>query len=393
MKYGDGMKVCLVLPSLESGGAEKMVIDLARGLMAKKCQVMLIVFYDAQRADPKNLKQVSDCGIPVQFLGKRPGWDPGVWMKLWRHLKADSPDIVHSHTCTFPYVATIGLLRPMVHIHTMHSLAGFEANGIYRWLLKRMSASGSTHFVTLSPETQNSFRNHYPVQDSHLHCIPNGVDLSAFKCDRGFIGDKEKLTVLSVGRLVEVKNHALVIRAFALVQMALNRRDQLIILGDGPLLEDLRALASGLGVGDRVKFPGRVDDVRPYLQLADVFALPSRYEGVSLALLEAGAAELPILCTATGGTVDVVGQDALTVEDNDLQGMAMQLKKLILSAELRRSYSQRARKMAERYPLSAMVDGYRALYRRCLNERQAHSLKNGIFKGFKAKAREKRTHD
>lgn len=391
MKYGDGLKVWLVLPSLESGGAEKMVIDLARGLMAEKCRVTLVVFYDARRADPKNLKQVSNCGIPVEFLGKRPGWDLKVWLELWRCLKADPPDIVHSHTCTFTYVATMGLLRPLIHIHTMHSLAGLEANGIYRWLLKRMSASGSTHFVTLSPETQRSFKNHYPVRDGRLHCIPNGVDLSAFKCDRCFSVHKEKLTVLSVGRLVEVKNHALLIRAFASVQMALNRSDQLIILGDGPLLKNLQMLASGLGVGNRVKFPGSVDDVRPYLQSADIFALPSRYEGVSLALLEAGAAGLPILCTATGGTVDVVGTDALTVGDNDLPGMAMQLERLILNDELQQVYSQRARKMAERYPLSAMVESYRALYLRCLNERQGRSLKIGIFKGVKA--RKKRTHD
>lgn len=101
-----------------------------------------------------------------------------------------------------------------------------------------------------------------------------------------------------VGRMVEVKNHRFLLRAFAAC-LAEAPAAQLLLVGDGPLEPELRALAAELGIQDSVHFPGARRDTPALYGAMDVFAMPSRYEGLSMALLEAQAAGLPCVVSDT----------------------------------------------------------------------------------------------
>lgn len=353
-------KIWMVIPTLGCGGAEQMVVELARELKKRAFDVTLIVFYDASHSTPDKIEMMQRCSIEVCYLNKRPGFDPGILRKLIRKIRRERPDIVHSHICAFPYVALIRCFMAFTHIHTMHSVAGIEHGRIYRVLMGHMAKHGKTIFVALNADTQRTLTERYPVKGECMVCIPNGVDLERFHPVRRNASDS--MHIIAVGSLIPVKNHRMLIRAFARVEKTRDHRDRLTILGEGELRPELEAEIAELGLSGNVCLPGRVEDVRTYLNAADIFVMTSRYEGISLALLEAAASGLPVIATATGGTPETVGKDAVLIEDNDEKALEEKLTLMMSDSGSREKYAERAVEIARRHSLKQMSDGYAALY-------------------------------
>ena len=144
--------------------------------------------------------------------------------------------------------------------------------------------------------------------------LQNGVDTDHFRLAppdpgaRAALGlDPQRPVVGTIGRLEDRKGHDQLLRAAGTMLAGGNgRRPQIVIVGDGPLREQLQAQAQSLGVADSVRFVGIVADVRPSLAAMDVFVLPSHAEGMSNALMEAMAAARPVVATAVGGNTEVV---------------------------------------------------------------------------------------
>jgi glycosyltransferase involved in cell wall biosynthesis len=146
-----------------------------------------------------------------------------------------------------------------------------------------------------------------PPHWDKLHVVHCGVDLGAVRMRERRDGDRGALEILSVGRLVPVKGHSLLVEALA----ELRRRGvdaRLTIVGDGPRLRELRSLAARLGVDDRVELPGAVgqDAIGGYYARADAFALPSFAEGLPVVLMEAMASGLPVVATHIAGVPELV---------------------------------------------------------------------------------------
>jgi glycosyltransferase involved in cell wall biosynthesis len=148
-------------------------------------------------------------------------------------------------------------------------------------------------------------------------------------------------------------------------------RARLAIVGDGPLMAELRALAEALGIAGRTWFSGAIANVRDVLQTFDVFVLPSLNEGISNTILEAMATGLPIIATAVGGNVELVeeGTNGRLVEVDDVAELTQALTEFLSSAQRRREYGMRARETAvARFSLDRMVSQYRAVYEELLGD-------------------------
>jgi glycosyltransferase involved in cell wall biosynthesis len=146
--------------------------------------------------------------------------------------------------------------------------------------------------------------------------ISNGVDTSVFKAptrDKDRVRKQlnlgtDKTLLLYVGRLdLETKDIDTLIHAWNLLPKEVRLRAQLIIVGNGPDHQKLASMISSLGLEESVLMVGEKQEVRDYYWASDVFALPSRDEGLSNALLEAMACELPVVASSVGGTPDIVG--------------------------------------------------------------------------------------
>ena len=181
---------------------------------------------------------------------------------------------------------------------------------------------------------------------------------------KGKLGFPAKTLVLYVGRLVPRKGIEYLLEAWRDIVTGFPDA-RLLLLGDGPLHQSLKANLGRLGIDGTARFAGRVDNVPEYLRAADLFVLPSLQEGLPNALLEAMASGAPIVATRIGGVVDIAddGVDALLVTPGDPMGLAGAMGAMLGNNALRERLSAAAvRKIADAYCLESRVERYKNLY-------------------------------
>lgn len=203
--------------------------------------------------------------------------------------------------------------------------------------------------------------------------VPSGVDTERFRpCTGERAGAKRRLGVPperpligTVGRLEERKGTMTLVEAAARLAAGAVPDVEIVVAGDGPLRAELARCAESLGIADRVRLLGDRSDVREVLAALDVFVLPSRTEGMSNALLEAMAMELPVVATAVGGTPEVIVAEAsgLLVPSDDAAALAQAVERLVAAPELAvRLGGEARRRVEERYGVRAMVSRLEDIY-------------------------------
>jgi glycosyltransferase involved in cell wall biosynthesis len=189
------------------------------------------------------------------------------------------------------------------------------------------------------------------VDGKRLHVVANGVrEVPAVSADERTVAraiwglESDEALIVGIGRLTAQKDFASLLQALALLP-ADARGWRCIIAGEGELQQDLAGLTRDLGLSDRVRLAGLVPDVRGLLAAADIFCLPSRFEGLPLVLLEAMAAGLPVAAFAIDGIADVVtdGVQARLVAPGDTCGLASALGALMADRGERRRLGEAGR--------------------------------------------------
>jgi glycosyltransferase involved in cell wall biosynthesis len=178
--------------------------------------------------------------------------------------------------------------------------------------------------------------------------------------------------LITIGRLSPEKDHAALLNACA----ALNRQGlawRLLVLGEGRQRQALEQLSADLGLQAQVYWAGNQSPVFPWLAHADIFVLPSRWEGVSMALLEAMACGLPVVATAVGGTPEVVleGQTGLLAPPGDSDALAQALAALLRDPSRRHTLGAAGRaRLAEEFSIDRTLERLEDLYRRLLSAKE-----------------------
>ncbi len=231
-----------------------------------------------------------------------------------------------------------------------------------RSLLQRIHAS----IVVLSSRTKDYLVAHdFELPDTLL--IPNGVDITRFRpADVNAPIDERMQTVVCIARLCYQKGIDVLLQAWHLVHKQAPQA-RLVIVGEGLLQIQLERMAEALGIAESVEFAGVHSDIPAQLHRADLAVLPSRWEGMPNALLEAMACRLPCVATRVSGSEDIIqhGSNGLLVEPADYQGMAEALLHLLCNPTLARKYGQAARATIEKhYVLERITDRYVELYQR-----------------------------
>ncbi len=233
-------------------------------------------------------------------------------------------------------------------------------------LLSSLLHSNHTIAVVLSSRMKSSLAQH-GFNPTDMQLIPNGVDITRFNpahVDTSIDG-REQVAVC-VSKLRYEKGIDVLLQAWCLVhQQAPQAR--LIIVGDGGLRFQLECLAKSLGIANSVEFTGLQSDIPPQLHRGSLAVLPSRWEGMPNALLEAMACGLPCVATRVSGSEDIIqhGVNGLLVESEDYRDMSLALLTLLRDPLLAQKYGQAARKTVERhYSLEQVMDRYVELYQR-----------------------------
>jgi len=353
------MKILQVIPYFCFGGAETMCENLTYALTALGHEVTVVSLYDEHTPISDRMEAA---GTKIHYLDKRLGADASMVPKLYRIMKQERPDVVHTHLDVVKYAAVAARLAGVKKcIHTVHNVAHKEAEGLAQIINRVYFRLGWAKPVALSPEVQNTIAGVYGLPDQDVPVIYNGIDLNRYIPKTAY-SDRETMVLLHIGRFNEQKDHEGLLRAFQSLHSDYPQC-QLHLVGDGELRDQIEALAGELSLENSVVFHGAMPDVRPFLHSADIFLLPSRYEGMPMTIIEAMATGLPIVATRVGGVPDMVhdGKSALVVP-RKTEAVAQACRRLIQDPALRESLGRAALRDSRRFSAEYMAESYCRVY-------------------------------
>jgi glycosyltransferase involved in cell wall biosynthesis len=279
---------------------------------------------------------------------------------LARLLRRERPDVFHAHlswqlACKFPLAAAV-LARVPAVVATMHLYVDAPLTTPSLVQLRALGR-GVGRYIAVSDHIAEELRRDLRLADGKVEAIHNAVDVSRFSAApdrelrRTLTGDDVTPLVLTVARLHEQKGIDVLLEAVPKIPTA-----HFAIAGDGPERGRLEKLARDLGVEKRVRFLGPRSDIPALLLASDLFVLPSRYEGFPLALLEAMAAEVPVVATRIAGVDELVvdGQNGNLVEAGDSAGLGTAITNLLADPGRRKALATRGHELVlQRYGAEA----------------------------------------
>jgi glycosyltransferase involved in cell wall biosynthesis len=309
-------------------------------------------------------------GVPVAELRRQPGFHPTLAIEIATLIRAHRIDVVHCHHYS-PYVYGLlaTLLRPAKLVFTEHGRLSDARPSRKRQIVNPVLAWLPGQICAVSGD----LKQHMVAEGFPARCIRvvyNGIEpgnrrtTAERNAARAALGiGPDAFVIGTVGRLDPVKNLAVMLQLAAVMRDKV-KHSLAVIVGDGPERAALQAKAAELGVADSVIFAGYRSDVRALMPAFDVYVNCSTYEGVSLTILEAMAASLPVVATPVGGNPEVVvDQETGYLVPARPRSLAEAASRLAFDARLRRAMGDAARwRVIRHFSIARMVDEYASIY-------------------------------
>ena len=354
------MKILQVIPYFCFGGAETMCENLTYAQIKLGHSVTVVSLYNEQTPISRRMEEA---GIRILYLDKKLGLDVSMVPKLVKILGREKPDVVHTHLDVIKYAVAAARLSGIRRcVHTVHNVAEKEAEGRVQKLINTVYFRlGWSLPVALSPEVQRTIVSFYGMKEEKVPVIYNGVDLSRCLPKTGYELSKP-VQLLHIGRFNYQKNHRGLLDAFSLI-LQKHPNCCLNLLGDGELQQEVEAYARELGIREKVIFHGSQTDVYPYLHDADIFLLPSKFEGMPMTIIEAMGTGLPVVASAVGGVPDMLrnGESGMLVSQEP-RSVADAVLQLLQQEDLRKALGENARKDSNQFSAEHMAEAYCNVY-------------------------------
>ena len=359
------LRVMHLMFMLRTGGMELGVAKLANGLDRSR---VLSSICSCLPAEPRARMGV-DARVPLFELRRRDGNDPVLVARLYRLFRRERPDVVHTHAwgtlCEGLLAAKAAGVPVMIHGEHGTLQTRRHTRPVQRWAWGR-----TDQVLSVSSVLADRMAADVGFPRDRVRVIRNGVDLARFsgahreEARRRLGLPAGDIVIGSVGRLHPVKDQQLLLRAVqGLRSEGLAVRG--IVAGSGDLLPSLEAEAARLGLGDAFRFLGDCRDIERVLAAMDIFALPSRSEGLSNTILEAMASRLPVVATRVGGTPEIVSEErtGLLIPPQDPGALTAALRTLVQHPDRRVEMGERGRRRAcGEFSLERMFAGYEQMY-------------------------------
>lgn len=336
------------------GGAEFMLKELLLNLDQTKFDIYVFVKYSKQETSIEN--ELIANNINIRYFNCQKGFSIKFLYQCYTSLKKIRPSIIHTHLAIVLYFIPYILLHKCKCFHTVHSTPDKETSKI-KLALKLLNSK--VILIGISETIAKMIKSYYKVKYK-VPIIYNPVNLEKF-LDIPFNRDEKIVTCIIVARLVPVKNHELLLKAFRQVLKSYENI-QLYIVGDGPLKQILTQYTYDLNINQKVFFYGQRDDIPHLLKTADIFILCSTYEGLPLSILEAMAAGLPIIATDVGGVGDIVKDNGILVANNNVEELSEAILDLAKNTDKRKQMEVNSLNSVNKYDSSIMTKSHEELY-------------------------------
>jgi glycosyltransferase involved in cell wall biosynthesis len=354
------------------GGQEIRILTEARGFLDRGHRVRLIAPGEAPITPA-----AERMGVPVVRLDIRKKRLPNLLvLRRWLAGNRRDIDVLNTHSSTDSWLsalacATLPDAPPIVR--TRHVSTTIRNRPTTRWLYTHATA----HIVTAGEALRRQLEHDNGIALDHMTSVPTGIDLARFvpgdaTAARARLGLPERPTLGIVATLRDWKGHNVLFKALA-GDSAAWRGWNVIVVGDGPYRPSLERQLEALALADRVRFAGQQDDVVPWLQALDLFALPSwGEEGVPQAVLQAMACAIPVVSTSVGAIPEAVEANVtgLVLPPRDIRALAVALASLRDDPALRARLGAAGRARALRdFGLEPMLDRMETVFRAVLAAR------------------------
>ena len=366
------MRILHIISSFSPGGAEVFTQNLLIRLSSKAEVFLCAVNQSKDRSfEQFMLNPLQKNGIQCFFLVKKARRDRIKAIFQLRHLiQKLKPDIVHTHLeyiNLLTVIAMVGMKMPLVH--TVHNInIGYSA--AHRFFL-RLRVS---QYIAISDKIKNIINKKLHVDSNKITMIHNGIDLEPFYQHKNPV--LEKVTrIIAIGRLKQQKNYPILFCAFQYLIKKLRQENLplpiLSIVGTGSLEKELKAIVERLGIKQSIQFLGVRRDIPDLLQKHDIYVMASKWEGLSISLIEAIASGIPVVATRVGSNEEIVThqKEGLLVEPVEIKPLAEALYQLIKDYRLRKKMSLNAVKKANKFGINQCAKDYLGLYQSIVSDR------------------------
>jgi glycosyltransferase involved in cell wall biosynthesis len=361
------LRIAMGIETLGLGGAEMVVFQLSEELRRRGHSIIAIGPDDRDGW----LKQTFlKAGIHFEGYRLRSPIDWGCAEHFAEILRAHRIDVLHDHEFVASVYGAAGArLAGVPHVLTMHGnqqmTQKFQRRVALRWAIRH-----SAHTVAVSGDTRTHLVQSLGVREDEIEIIRNGIpdrpgDGRSVRRELGL--DEDDLLVLAVGSLMQRKGHRILLEAMTIVSRTAGLpRWKVAIAGEGVERPALESYIAEHGLADRAVLLGNRGDVPDLQAAADVFTMPSLWEGLPLAVLEAMFASNPVVATTASGIPEAItdGEHGLLVPGGDAPTLAHAIVRLLGDRALREQLGARARAEAQRrFSIRAMADAYERCYR------------------------------
>ena len=360
-----------------TGGAERQAKKLAEELVKIGCQVDVLTM---RKNGLKHCETINGVNVFRTGFLKRKILQYSSVFGMYRFILKNRSkyDVVHIHQGLLAaFAATLAANKiglPSI-IKIGNSGYKFDLELLRKkywlgsWFVKSVIRN-CTKFIAITPQIKDEMLK-YGILEDRVEYIPNGVKIPKFikklenRQQLGFVD--EEVIGICVGRLMETKNHTFLLNLIASTDLG---NVKILLLGEGPLQSEIRSIISDLDLGGKVELKGNVDNIEDYLQAADFFILPSKTEGLSNALIEAMAYQLPVLVSDIPGNCHVVGSDnhsGYLCSLSKIQDWRRCLFEIVRDDNLRSQMGQSAKNRVEdKFSLPTIIKEYLMLYDRLI---------------------------
>lgn len=376
VKSGPVKKILHIVEDLKIGGLEKVLASIVLSLDKTKYDVQ--VWCLARGGD--TAQALIDQGIPLKILNLESYYNPFNIIHLGMAMKGERFQIIHAHgyfAGTFGRLAAILARVPAIVVHVHSTYYHYSKRNL---LIEKFLSYFTDRIICVSQAVERFVTVNERIRKEKTCLIYNAVEppdhlmndqqRSEMTASLGF--DAEAIIIAVVASLTANKGHGVLMSAFQQV-FSTHPSSRLLIVGDGPLREQLETEAQRQKMDGAIVFTGIRNDVFELLQASDIFVLPSIVrEGLSLALIEAMSANLPVVGTAVGGIPEVIedGENGFLVSPGSSAQLAGALKKLVNDQALRTGMGRRGRQIYEkRFTVPTMIKQIETLYDQLLAEK------------------------
>lgn len=356
-------RLAIVNHNLGSGGAEKLIYDMALELKNINIKFSIILLTNVNDIYGKKLQEA---GIDVVYLSDK--WDiynPKNIFKLKKILK--KYDVIHTHTYSaqlWTAFASLFLDKNKKYITTEHSTSNRRRKKkIFKYLDKWMYRQYDT-IVSITKNIQESLELWLDNKNSSKYkIIKNGINLNDYLSVKPKSREKEGFVIeenliIMVGRFTEAKNHETLLKALK----ELPRSYKVLLAGEGELKKKIQNLVEELALCDRVKFLGYRSDIPEIIKMCNIGVLSSNWEGMPLSAIEIMALEVPFLGSNVAGIKDLVNNKLMLFENGDSKELKEKILELEKKKELRDEIILKGKIISQKYDIAGVIKSYIEIY-------------------------------